>query len=285
MISGIARHDLERVAKYAYRLNSIPQHKCKAFPTDYDSIVAQFEKMSSHPNDELLVSTDDTNILGVLAILVEPEDMYLEAIGGVFADDNYEAIAKEFYAYLRNNYRGYRFDAAYPKENEQAVDFMKSIGAELLDYDYELRLSSIAYENVADNANIIELNEEYHKSFVETHNEAHWDAYWTGERLLKALDKFDIFIAVKQAKVIGSVVTSKLTRTMEEIYFLDVVEDKRNQGYGTALINKALQHAFDNGTDELMVMVGKDNMVALHLFEKLGFRKTDTCLTYSMKLR
>ncbi len=72
---------------------------------------------------------------------------------------------------------------------------------------------------------------------------------------------------------------------MEEIYFLDVVEDKRNQGYGTALINKALQHAFDNGTDELMVMVGKDNMVALHLFEKLGFRKTDTCLTYSMKLR
>ena len=150
---------------------------------------------------------------------------------------------------------------------------------------FRSRLCSIAYESVAENANIVELNEEYHKSFMETHNIAFPDAYWTGERLLKALDKFDIFIAVEEANIIGSVVTSKFTRTIEEIYFLDVVEDKRNQGYGTALINKAIKHAFDNGTDELMVMVEKDNMVALHLFEKLGFRKADTCLTYSMKLR
>ncbi|MEA4960815.1 GNAT family N-acetyltransferase, partial [Lutispora sp.] len=265
----------------AYQLNLIPQHKCKAFPTDYNKILRQFENMINHPNDELLISTDDLNISGVLALLVEPEDMYLEAIGGVFAKNNYEAVAKEFYTYLEDNYKGYRFDAPYPEENEQAIDFMKSIGAELLDFDYELRLSKNEYESMAEIDNIIMLNEKYYGSFVEIHNKFHPDAYWTGERLLKALDKFDIFIILEEEKVIGSIVTSKFSK---EIYLMEVSEDKQNLGYGTALINKAIKHAFNNGADELMVMVEKNNLVAIHMYEKFGFKKTDTCLTYSKKL-
>lgn len=281
MIKGVDILDLERVAKYAYQLNSNPQHKCKAFPTDYNDILRQFENMINHPNDELLISTDDINILGVLALLVEPEDMYLEAIGGVFAENNYEAVAKEFYAYLKDSYKGYRFDAAYPEENEQAINFMESIGAELLDCDYELRLSKDEYKSMAEIGNIIVLNEKYYESFVEIHNKFHPDAYWTGERLLKALDKFDIFIILEGDEVVGSIVTSKFSN---EIYLIEVAEDKQNLGYGTALINKAIKHAINNGADELMVMVGKNNSVAIHLYEKLRFKKTDTCLTYSIKL-
>jgi len=137
------------------------------------------------------------------------------------------------------------------------------------------------YKSIAEINNIIQLNERYYESFVEIHNKFHPDAYWTGERLLKALDKFDIFIALDGERVVGSIVTSNFTN---EIYLMEVAEDKQNLGYGTALVNKAIRHAFNNGADELMVMVEKNNLVAIHLYEKLGFKKTDTCLTYSIKL-
>jgi GNAT superfamily N-acetyltransferase len=284
MIRSVVKNELESVAKYAYELNSNQQHKCKAFPADYDSIIMQFEKILNHPNDELLILTDGITLCGVLALLVEPEDMYLEAIGGVFAENNYESVAQEFYEYLKNKYIGYHFDAAYPEENRQAIDFMKLIGAKSSGFDYELRLGKNMYEGLPVVDSIIGLNEKYYKGFVDIHDKFHPDVYWTGERLLKALDQFDIFIILENDEVIGSVVTSKHTRKSEEIYLIEVAENRQNLGYGTALMNKAIKHAFNNGIDELMVMVDKDNMSAMHLYEKLGFKKTDTCLTYSIKL-
>lgn len=71
MIKSVDISELELVAKYAYKLNSIPQHKCKALPTDYEGIFKQFERMIKHPNDELLISTDGDDIQGVLALLVD----------------------------------------------------------------------------------------------------------------------------------------------------------------------------------------------------------------------
>jgi RimJ/RimL family protein N-acetyltransferase len=284
MIRRVEKNELESVAKYAYQLNSDPQHKCKAFPTDYVYIAKQFKQIISHPNDELLILTDENTLCGVLALCVEPEDKYLEALGGVFAHNNYEAAAKEFYEYLKSNYSGYKFDAAYPEENQQAIEFMKSIGAKLEGNDYELRIGKNKYKSLPESANIIELNEKYYRGFVEIHDRFHPNAYWTGQRLLKALDRFDIFIVIENDEVIGSIVTSNSTRKVEEFYLIEVAENKQNQGYGTALINQALNHAFHNGTDELMVMVDKNNEAALHVYEKLGFKKTDTCLTFSNKL-
>lgn len=282
MIKSVDKLDIETVAKYAYELNLKPQHKCKAFPSEYNNIVIQFEKILNHPNDELLVSTDGNNILGVLSLLVEPEDMYLEAIGGVFAKDNYEAVAKEFYEYLKSNYKGYQFDAAYPEENEQARKFMESIGAKQLGFDYEMRLNKNQYKSIGEFYNIIPLTEEFYDSFIMLHDKFHSDAYWIGDRLIKSLDKFDVFIALDDAQIVGSIVTSRLKKESEEIYFLYTEEHKENLGYERALMNKAIAHAFNNETDELIIMVDKDNIEAIRLYENFGFKKSDTCLSYTI---
>lgn len=110
------------------------------------------------------------------------------------------------------------------------------------------------------------------------------DVYWTGDRLLKALDKFDIFIALDKNEVIGSVVISNIMIHREEIYFCNVAEGERNLGYGTALINRSVKNAFMNGVDEVIVMVDKENDIAFHIGDKLGFRKADTCITYSIMI-
>lgn len=75
---------------------------------------------------------NENTLTAVLALCVEPKEKYLEAVGRVFAHKDYRSVAMEFYKYIKYNYSGYQFDAAYPEENKQAIDFMISIGARVL---------------------------------------------------------------------------------------------------------------------------------------------------------
>lgn len=282
MIKNVDISKLEPAAKYAYELNSIPQHRCKAFPTDYEGILKQFERMIHRPNDELLVSSDGNSILGLLALLVEPEDKYLELVGGVFAEDNYQAVANEFFEYIRKKYKGYHLDAAYPEENVQAIGFMESIGAKLMDFDYEYRINRDDFNSLHKADNIIYIDEKYHDDFINLHNRMNPNAYWTGEKLIDALDKFDIFLALEDDKVIGSIVTSKFNKKADEIYFLSVEEGKQNLDLEEDLLNRAISYAFSTGAHELIFMIEKEDIRMRHICEELGFEKTDTCLTYAL---
>ena len=282
MIKSVDISELEPVAKYAYKLNSIPQHKCKAFPTDYNSVLKQFERMIHHPNDELLVSTDGDDILGLLALLVEPEDKYLEFVGGVFAESNYRMVSEEFFKYIRDKYKGYKLNAAYPEENVQAIGFMESIGAKLMDFDYEYRINKDDFKSLYEVDNIIYINKKYNEDFINLHNRMNPDAYWTGEKLINALDKFDIFIALEDDKVIGSIVTSKFNKEVDEIYFLSV--ENEDDHLEKALLNRGVSHAFSNGTRELILMIGKEDAKLINICEEIGFIRSDTCLTYSLDI-
>ena len=281
MIRDAKKTELQQVADCAYRLNINPVHRCKAFPLDYRDICNQFQKMLEHPHDRLLIFEENDRISGVLALLVEPQDKYLEAIGGVFAESNYHRVAKAFFDYIAYSYSGYFMHAAYPEENAQALKFMESLGAELEDSDYEMRLKKGELKVCSPANDVVQLTERYHKSFVEFHDARHPDVFWTGEKLLDAIDKFRIHIVTKKEKVIGSVVTSRQT---EEIFFIAVAEDKHESTYGKALLLQAVQDAFADGAEELLSMVERDSDSKINLFENLGFKRTDTCLTFKFRL-
>ena len=282
MIISAYNSQLETVAKYAYKLNSMPQHRCKAFPTDYESIIKQFERMIKHSDDELLISTDGSKILGLLALLVEPEDMYLEFVGGVFAEDNYVAVANEFFKYIRDKYKGYLLDAAYPEENVQAIEFMESVGAKLIGFDYEYRIKNDNFKSFPMTDDVIYLNEKYYEDFIKHHDRMNSNVYWTGKKLIDALDKFDILIALENDRVIGSIVLGKFNKKVDEIYFLSV--EKESIHLEKALLNRGIRHAFSSGTYELLLMIGKDDKKRIDVCEEVGFKRTDTCLTYSLDI-
>ncbi|MDO8619467.1 MAG: GNAT family N-acetyltransferase [Candidatus Daviesbacteria bacterium] len=54
-----------------------------------------------------------------------------------------------------------------------------------------------------------------------------------------------------------------------------VKEEFRKKGYGTQLINKALNLARELKVDSIELVVNKDNEVAKNLYEKVGFKKTN----------
>ncbi len=62
-----------------------------------------------------------------------------------------------------------------------------------------------------------------------------------------------------------------------DILIIDNVQTQkkfRGKGYGTRLMNKAINLAKKNKVDSIELVVGKDNKIAKRLYEKAGFKKT-----------
>jgi ribosomal protein S18 acetylase RimI-like enzyme len=283
IITSIDETRVVEAAQYANRINQIKEHRCKACDVDYDKMLFRFRKMIKHPEDEILICTEDDRILGVLALLVERENKYLEAVGGVYAEGNYHEIAKEFYRYMKEKYTGFHFDAVYPKENEEAIHFMQSIGAKCVGVDLEMKLTKDVLQPSNGGKQVLQLSKEYHEAFCRLHDEHHPDVYWTGERLLGAMDKFDILIALDKGELVGSVVTSKNGSEREEVYFIETEERHRRQGYAKSLLEKSIDRVFQSGKKELMIFVEVNNIPAFNLYKSFGFQEADTCCTYSLE--
>ncbi|MBT9133467.1 MAG: hypothetical protein DDT38_00188 [Firmicutes bacterium] len=278
MIRPASKTEVSVVAQYAHRLNSNDRHRCKAFPNRYDEILNQFERMVEHPHDQLLVAEGENMIAGVLALFVDPEGKYLQAIGGVFAELDFVSVSDELFTYIQSSFTGYRMHAAYPKENEQAIGFMQSVGAKLEDYDYEFCLSqSGSIEKAV--YGIEELSEAYYEAFVALHNAENPDAFWTGEKLLQALDIFKIYVAIDKQDISGFIVTSLAARADNEIYFWSGQDPTIKE----RLLTASIADTFSSGSEDLIIMVGKDNRADMKMLEKYGFRQTDSCLTFLLE--
>ncbi|MBU4486486.1 MAG: GNAT family N-acetyltransferase [Candidatus Delongbacteria bacterium] len=283
MIISIDETRVIEAAQYANRLNQIKEHNCKACAAGYDNMLYSFQKMLKHPDDEVLICTEKNDILGVLALCVESKDKYLEAVGGVFAEENYQDIAMQFFEYLKDNYAGFHFDAAYPKENIEAICFMQSIGADCIGVELEMNLKKCDIKSSKGSKQVIPLNDRHYESFSRFHDENNPDVYWTGEHILSSLDKFDVFIALDKDEMVGSIVTSTFGNKRREIYFMETDKGYRRQGYAKSLLEKSIDRAFSSGANELMVIVGVENIPEINMYESFGFQIVDTCNTYSIE--
>ena len=78
-------------------------------------------------------------------------------------------------------------------------------------------------------------------------------------------------------KNISSCLCSFYNNGKADIMMIDSVKTKkefRGKGYGTKLINKAINLAKKNKVDSIELVVNKDNKIAKMLYEKTGFKKT-----------
>ena len=282
MIISIDETKVIEAAQYASKLCESKEHKCKACPDEYNKILLSFRRMINHQDDEVLICVNENKILGVLALLVEPDNKYLEAVGGVYAKENYQEIAIKFYKYIKEKYTGYKFDAVYPEENIEAIYFMESIDTKLISSDLEMKLKKDDFHLSNSNNSSVPLSKKYYGSFCRFHDEYNENVYWTGNRLLLALDKFDISITIDKEEVIGEIVTSVYENGKKEIYFLNV--DKNHQGYehDKSLLENCIHKSSLSNIKEIMVLVEKNDTNSINLYKSFGFHKSDTVITYSI---
>lgn len=83
-------------------------------------------------------------------------------------------------------------------------------------------------------------------------------------------------VAEIDGSIIGSVGVGKVDDRTSRLRKLYVLRAHRGKGVGRMLIEKAIEHAVSYGYETLELEVSQKHRRAIRLYEKLGFKKSDT---------
>ncbi|MCI7157340.1 MAG: GNAT family N-acetyltransferase [Solobacterium sp.] len=97
------------------------------------------------------------------------------------------------------------------------------------------------------------------------------DTYWTAQRIISALDKFRVFLVVKDGKVLGYLDVQNCYDT-NEIFALYIKPEASSRGYELSLLTKAIEL---NKPNQMMVVVDVDNKEEVELYTAAGFTKLE----------
>lgn len=198
-------------------------------------------------------------IVGLFVFLVLEEESYIEMIVGL--SRTIEAY-EEMLAFLKETYKGYQVDFVYNPNNHLLHDLLQDEKAEFYPEQQKMVLKrDIPYKS----SHQIELySPKYREQYLSIHSN---DGYWTADKVIDALDRFRILLAIENDEVVGYIdVTHKFDEN--EPYDMFVKEEYRNRGYGKAMLARAIEL---NKPKDMMLLIETDHTAVIALYESLGF--------------
>ena len=206
---------------------------------------------------------DEERIIGLFVFLIIDDEKYIEMLVGLSKEkDAYEQMM----SYLREHYAGYEADFVYNPKNHLLKEELEKHHT----FFYPEQLKMVLQNIVASKSDKqVELySDNYKEQYLQIHRN---DGYWTGDKLLEALDCFRILLAIEEEQVVGYI---DITYTHDENEPFDVFvkEEYRRKGYAKAMLAKAIEM---NVPNEMMLLVDVDNVPAIALYESLGFVRVE----------
>ena len=177
-----------------------------------------------------------------------------------------EEVFVEMLEYMENNYCGYKMDFVFNPQNMAIYNPLKLKGA-IFEHEQMKMIQGGTVPNVSTN-NIEELSDKWMKQYFDLHN---IDTYWTGERIISALNKFRVFLVAKDGQVLGYLDVQSCYDT-NEIFALYIKPEVLSQGYELSLLAKAIEL---NKPNQMMVVVDVDNKEEVDLYTAAGFVKLE----------
>lgn len=256
-------NNIHEIAEFIYHKNNEPEGFCHLCPKGQEEIFKELTRILARAEKSLLVLRNEENILqGVFRVLVELEEKYLEMMWGFVREPS---VYESLFDYLRSEYSGFHLDAVVTKDNKTMFTAYQAQG---IRYDEEQILMTLEeYTPKSVEACIVRYSPEYEDSFRTIHDDE--GLYWTAERMLKALDRYNVFVAVENGEAVGYIEMTTGFEENEPIQLL-VKPECRGKGYGRALLQTAIEANFP---PKMILDVYVNNTPARNLYVSLGFKE------------
>ena len=167
---------------------------------------------------------------------------------------------------MENNYCGYQMNFVFNPQNMAIYKPLKLKGA-IFEPEQMKMIQDGSVPNVSAN-NIEQLSDKWMKQYCDLHST---DTYWTAQRIISALDKFRVFLVVKDGQVLGYLDVQNCYDT-NEIFALYIKPDVASQGYELSMLAKAIEL---NKPIQMMVVVDVNNKEEVDLYTAAGFVKLE----------
>lgn len=242
----------------------------KEFIKDYanDSIYADphfafdngnlYNSLSKNNRKAYIVSEGET-VSGLFVWMILPDEKYIEMLIGL---SNEESSIQEMLTFIENEYKGYQLDFVVNPQHNLFCNLLQSKNAM-----FEEEQQWMAWKKEIDNQyqhEIVLLTQEYEGQYIDKHNK---DTYWTAEKVIEAKDRFRVFLAIHEEKVVGYIDVTYCYEKNEP-YDIWVDNEFRGRGYEQALLQAAINM---NKPKEMMVLVDINNFDEIETFKSVGF--------------
>ena len=198
-------------------------------------------------------------ITGLFVWLVIEAERYAEMIIGFAQTDG---SMNEMLEFMERHYAGYQADFVI---NPQNPFIRNALNDKKAYFDKEQqRMIHFCRGKYKCNECIEELKSKWKEEYCDLHCT---DTYWTAEKIINAPDRFRVFLAIEEGKVVGYIDVTYCF-DVNEPYSLFVIPEKANMGYEKALLEAALN---SNAPNAMMVLVDVDNEREIKLYKSAGF--------------
>ena len=240
-------------------LNEHPQYSDPHFSYDKNNLYCSLKSKDKHA----FVVLENGICKGLFVFIILPSDRYVEMLIGIA---KVEEAFTEMLEYMENNYCGYQMDFVFNPQNMAIYKPLKLKGA-IFEPEQMKMIQGGTVPNVS-TKNIEKLSDKWAKQYCDLHST---DTYWTGERIVSALDKFRVLLVVKDGQVLGYLDVQNCYDT-NEIFALYIKPEVLSQGYELSLLTKAIEL---NKPNQMMVVVDVDNKEEVDLYTAAGFTKLE----------
>ncbi len=281
MIKEISFNELKEVVDFSWDKAQVNSQS--SFPKfkSYEDMYSIFEKGIKHKDNKVLAYYKDDQLEGILGLIIDNESKWIQANGGIFVRDGHEIVAAEFLGYLMAIHPGYEILFGYPVENEEAIDYLRKIGAELIEASLvmELERDSFNYNEEDNTPRVKRLEPKYYQQFATLHDACNPDVYWNSERILEKIDLWDIFIILHDEEIVGSI-NIRPYQNNAEIFAVSVNPLYNGKGFEAALISQSLRILLDKGVEYVLYFVEKGHIYEEEAALSCGFRVKDDYVLY-----
>ena len=255
--------DIDEYIDFISKINKTDNYSDPMLSNEVQIKCNLLESVNKKDNIIFGVFDHNNNIIGFFVFLVIEEEKYAEMIVGL--SDN-EFAYYELFNYLFDNYKGYNIDFVYNPNNNYLNKLLNEYNANFEVEQQKMQLIKYNNNNNKRKNEVILYSDKYKEQYVNLHLK---EAYWTGDKVLTAFNKFRVILAIKDNKVVGYI---DMTHKYEENepYDVFVKEEYRNMGIATDMLSYAIEL---DKNKRIMLLVDIDNEIAIRLYEKLGFKK------------
>lgn len=271
-LSTMKQDDLEVVAYFLARINSIEESHIGFCGTDSTEIAESIEEISYM--DCFFTAYDGAELVGVIGF--DPDyDSGDAEIWGPFIEGDDEHILYELWNTMTEKLPiEIQTLHLFPnKKNKKVIDlakfqlFKRGNNQAILVFHRDNR-------HLVQDATVEEISQNFFKAMETLHDNTFPNTYYSGKQILDKIDEHhQVFVFTENQELFGYIYVEAEPKHGEaSIEFFGVHPDKRGKGIGGKLLASALKWLFSFKTIESITLcVDSSNDRAIHLYEKVGF--------------
>lgn len=271
MLEVLKEHQFNNYIDYIYSLAINPQKS--SYPCYSDGIKTKedfvtiskgsFEK----DNENILIFKKNDVVKGWVHYYTLPEDKYLTFHS--FQSDEFMTIMfEEFLEYVNEKYPTFDLWMGFPKDNNDAISFLKSHGFEMIERSHNMvfHLNEKSKNFLVSKVDKLKLEE--YEEFRKLHDQIDCDMYWNSDRIYERFDRWNILVFRNEFSEIQSALYYIDIRLMVEVFGTDYINNQYDSGSFEMLVKKCINECVSAGAKHLVYFVNDNEYDVL---KKIGF--------------